>query len=408
MFFHSVYLFIIFFLIKSINTQQNLYNNSISSENNTDYNDFCDKNNLLTDYVKFPITLKAYVKSQMIYNKMKDNIAYVSLVNLPFAANRTAAMLQRAGINVKFIHEFSEEFYNIYRPGIDCVIEMALTTLNYRKPILGLRNRSTLNENINGLSYNDHYRILIQSEILTGRFATLPELWRSYEKCHISKTCIFLEYSDLNYQVMKNRSFENSVILAPSMYINLTHPNHIFPLNTEKMKSFHSRHYDFSSFVSNSHRRKIFGKLLQNFTEIYNLTAIMTTSYTHKARRTQQFIYDSSNVCMIPAYDNPPFSGEYHRTFQLLSHGCIILYEKSMDHISSDILETCGGIRFTSFDNMLDLGKNISFEIKNTSKINVYTMERIQYMKWWNKQHDDLNNYFLKMFEPFDIVSNKI
>ena len=113
---------------------------------------------------------------------------------------------------------------------------------------------------------------------------------------------------------------------------------------------------------------------------------------------------------MIPAYDNPPFSGEYHRTFQLLSHGCIIIYEKSMDHITSDILETCGGIRFTSFNNMLDLGKNISFEIKNTSKINVYTMERIQHMKWWNKQHDDLNNYFLKMFEPFDIVqvSNKI
>ena len=80
---------------------------------------------------------------------MKDNIAYVSLVNLPFAANRTAAMLQRAGINVKFIHEFSEEFYNIYRSGVDCVIEMAITTLNYGRPILGLRNRSTLNENMN-------------------------------------------------------------------------------------------------------------------------------------------------------------------------------------------------------------------------------------------------------------------
>ena len=35
-------------------------------------------------------------------------------------------------------------------------------------------------------------------------------------------------------------------------------------------------------------------------------------------------------------------------------------------------------------------------------------MERIQHIKWWNKHHDDLNNYFLKIYEPFDIVSNKI
>jgi hypothetical protein len=371
-----------------------------------DTNDMCDAG-LLSQYLHFPVSQEGLEKGRRILQHIRDNdnIAYVSLVNLPSAANRTATMLQRYGIHVEFFELFDELFYQNYRPGRDCVVEIVHSTIPRTKHMVDFKS-GTLNVHRQSLKFDDHYRIFIQSEQLQGRFfREKTGIFTSLRNCHKSSKCLILEYSDFNYKLLKKKNIHKSALLAPVMYVNISRSGYISPqsrtindtINSARyifrerpiilqgMKPLHKRKYHFSSFVSMFERRKNFTKQFNSFSKKYNL---QTMIYVGTSR--QKKVYDDSKVCMIPSSEDPPFPGEYHRTFELLQHGCMILYETSNDTLGREMLEQCGGIQYNTLYNILKHGRNIALDIGNYTSYNT-----IQY----NTLHYNTNpNQFLLIF----------
>ena len=355
----------------------------------------CEHDTLVQEYVGFG--KERYPRGSHAWNKMKNLLdgslpfqVYVSTRLLGGSSTRLGSMLEHYGFQVTYLQLFEKKFFAQYRPGKDLVVEVITTLLPLNHGLGPARSLGW-----SAANFSEHKRILIQPEQTQGRragglFGKHNSIYSLLGHCHDSEQCMIIDYSDFNYKSHRKRNLTGSVIVAPVLFGNSS-----LPFKSEH-KSLNERFYDFGFFVTKTRRRADFlDGTLKKFAKAHQLK--LCRGMGNKIKSRQRNGYDDTKVCMIPASERVTGPGEYLRTFQLLNHGCLILYERHYDLLGYEAQRTCGGIFFSSLQKMpqkgLDLLNMTSLDQHQTTASLLARQRR-----WWEQQHTSLNSFLTIMF----------
>lgn len=381
--------------------------NNILDENKT----FCNNssNSLRIEYIKYankytPKYSEAWLKTSNLLNIAKRNQRIlIVLMNFDGIVNRVKEMLLEYGISqVLTFLEPENEFLAIYKPGYDVVIEMS-----YFGAVCTYTNSSIyIKQNENHL----HYRIILQSEQLNGRFS-VPIL-NHLKYCDMFYNCTIWEYSDFHMNILKNYKLK-SPILLPIMHQKLSTMNNINQLHNFRKRKLYDRPNDIVFIATMLKRRLTFHNDIAK--EKFQNIVIGMENDQGKINS----YYANAKICLSMHISDDYSAGEYHRLSNIIQFGCMIIFESVADILGVELMNKCGNINFQSYSQLINqshiiidyihneynLVKNNILKNKTDSTTTTnHTLEYFQEksFQWWTQQYHEFKYLLL------DIFSNNI
>lgn len=201
-------------------------------------------------------------------------------------------------------------------------------------------------------------RILIQTE----QYIQKEDLIIS---CHQSPNCIILEFSDFNVQKTRDhfgdQGLVDSIVLLPVMHQS---PSRMSLHEPPSPKWLINRKYDAVFFGTMTNRRNGFhDEFVQPYRDAHPDVQILFHKGPNKKASLFAEHYTDAKVCLlVHSYKNVS-GGEYHRYSEFGPFGCIPVMEEYADSFGIDVYRRCGGARFATLDNLMNVTDTVLKEI---------------------------------------------
>ncbi|KAL3934285.1 MAG: hypothetical protein SGBAC_009963 [Bacillariaceae sp.] len=297
----------------------------------------------------------------------------------------------------KLIHQFSHFYVDfISTLGKDGLFEDVGENLSQMMQGYGLAQSSDVN-NPNAIVFssvflNENGRkliiekgnrgvILVQTEQLCCSKWLSENVFENLKACEKSSQCIILEYSDHNYQYMKDElQVSKSVVLLPIMLqgrLDEYYRRHHLPAMWE-------RSVDVAFFGTLTERRITALQTIQNPNPTDPEWETSMEQSHDKLKVVQTYLH--SRVCLTVHAFQPKGPGEYHRLSELGVSGCVPVMERFEDTLEMHVYKLCGGVVFTEVDELPDQIASVLEQMDVDEEGQDDSMRRR--VEWWKERVD--------------------
>mmetsp|Transcript_43662 Transcript_43662/g.105309 ORF Transcript_43662/g.105309 Transcript_43662/m.105309 type:complete len:382 (+) Transcript_43662:3-1148(+) len=218
--------------------------------------------------------------------------------------------------------------------------------------------------------------IIVQTEQLCCSNWLSEDVVRNLEVCEESDNCIILEYSDNNYQYMKEElKVSKSVVLLPVMLqgrLDRYYRRHHLPANWE-------RSIDIAFFGTLTEHRKSALKTIENPNPTNPEWETAMEQSHDKLKIVQTYLH--SKVCLTVHAFPQKGPGEYHRLSELGVSGCVPVMERFEDTLGMQVYKLCGGVVFGDVEELPDQIASILEQIDVDEEEQDDSMRRR--VEWW-------------------------
>ncbi|CAJ1934460.1 unnamed protein product [Cylindrotheca closterium] len=185
--------------------------------------------------------------------------------------------------------------------------------------------------------------IIVQTEQLCCSNWLSEDVFQTLQACEKSDNCVILEYSDHNFQYMKDKwKVSKSVVLLPIM-------------NQGRLDQYYRRHHlpalwerpnDIAFFGTlTEHRNSVLTTIKNPDPTTPEWESIMEQSHD-KLRMVKTYLH--SKVCLTVHAFPQKGPGEYHRLSELGVSGCVPVMERFEDTLGIQVYKLCGGVVFAA------------------------------------------------------------